>query len=201
MHDELGNEGEEEVLDEAHGEGEVGPVVAVLEDLEAVAVELDVAVKVHLVEEVHLDLDIAAVLGLVLGVLEGQVELNRTAGELGLFVLARANGRDDEPPANKDGQVEDDGEENGRLPASANLPGEVGGDEHEEADEDVGMEAFSTGAIGRQRGVVDGGRLEQELAIDCMLVNGGRGGQNVHRSERHRSLQPRSWQEPEEASG
>lgn len=97
VHDDLRKHSQEEVLDQANGEAEASPVMAVLHDLEAVAVEVDFAVKVHLMEGLHGDLVLAMVLGLVLGLLEGEVVLDRLARVASLFILAGADGGNNEP--------------------------------------------------------------------------------------------------------
>lgn len=83
----------------------------VLHDLEAVTVEVDVAVKVHLVEGLHGDLVLAMVLGLVGGLLEGEVVLDGAAGISSLLVLARADGRHDQPEAGQQGDCGEEGKE------------------------------------------------------------------------------------------
>lgn len=122
MHDHFGKHAKKEVLDQANGEAEAGPIVAVLHDLQAVAIEVDITVKVHLVEGLHGDLVFAMVLGLVLGLLEGEVVLDRLARVAGLFVLARADGRDDEPETGQQRNSGQEGKEDGRLETTSNLP-------------------------------------------------------------------------------
>lgn len=92
MHDNLRNHASEEVPDQADGEAEAGPVVPVLHNLEGVAVEVDVTVKILLVEGLHGDPGLAMVLELILGLLEGEVVLDGAAGEPGLLGLAGADG-------------------------------------------------------------------------------------------------------------
>ena len=92
MHDNFGDHAEKEVLENVDGEPEVRPVVAVLHDLETVAVKVDITVKIQLVESLHRDFDLAMVLGLVAGLLEGEVVLDRAAGMPCFLVLARADG-------------------------------------------------------------------------------------------------------------
>lgn len=156
MHDELGNHAEEEELDEADGKAEAGPVMAVLHDLEAVALEVNVAVKVHLVERLHGDLVGAAVLGAVGILLEVQVELHGAARELGLFIATGANGGDDDPVCCQEREVDDEGKEDERLPPSADLPAEVEGNTDEEGDQGSVVEGVGPGAVGREGGILDG---------------------------------------------
>lgn len=122
MHNDLGNHASEEELDQAESEAEAGPVVAVLQNLKAVTVEVNLAVKVHLMEGLHGDLVLASILGLILGLLEGEVVLDRAAGKLGLLILAGGKGRGGQPETRDDGQGGDEGEEDGCLQAATNLP-------------------------------------------------------------------------------
>lgn len=159
MHDHLGEGLEEEELDQADGEAEASPVVAVLEHLQAVAVEVDVAVEVHLLERLHRDLVLAMVLGLVGGLLEGEVVLHRAAGQSGFLVLPGRERRDDEPEAAEDGKGGEDGKKDGSLQPAADLPREPERDEELETYEEPEREGVGTGAVGRQGGILDGGIL------------------------------------------
>ena len=134
--------------------------MAVLHDLEAVAVEVDVAVKVHLVEGLHGDLGLAMVLGLVGGLLEGEVVLNGTARELGLLVGAGAERRDEDPVAAEQRDGGEEGEEDGGLEATAQLPGQVARDTDEDREDQGVREALVAGAVGGEGGILDGSSLE-----------------------------------------
>lgn len=132
VHDNLGNHAKEEVLDKADSESEAGPVMAELHDLEAITVEVDITIKVHLVESLHGDLVLAMVFGLVFRLLEGKVVLNTLARVLGLFIFARADGGDDQPVRSQQRSAGEDGEEDGSLETTADLPCQpVGGDDHD----------------------------------------------------------------------
>lgn len=96
--------------------------MTVLHDLEAVAVEVDVTVKVHLMEGLHRDLILAMVLGFVLGLLEGEVVLDGLARVASLLVLAGADGGDDEPKTGQQRNGGDERKEDGGLEATTNLP-------------------------------------------------------------------------------
>lgn len=76
MHNDFRCELEENELEQADGEGEACPVGTVFEDLEAVAIELDIALKVHVVESLHWDLGPPTVLELIGVILEGEVVLD-----------------------------------------------------------------------------------------------------------------------------
>lgn len=122
VHNDLGNHASQEVLDQTESEAEANPVVPVFESLQAVAVEIDITVKVHLVESLHGDLVLAMVLRPVFGLLEGQVVLHGAAGELGLLGLPRGHGRDNEPEGTEKRGRGEDGEEDCQLQTTANLP-------------------------------------------------------------------------------
>jgi len=92
VHNGFGNRAQQEELDSAYCEPEAGPVMAVFHNFKAVPVEIDVAVKVHLVKRLHGDSVLAMVLGLVGGVLEGEVVLDGAAGKPRLLILTRADG-------------------------------------------------------------------------------------------------------------
>lgn len=159
MHNDFGKHAKEEELDQANGESEARPVVAVLESLETVALEVDVTVKVHLVEGLHGDLVVAAVLEAVRVLLEVEIMLDATAREAGLFVLAGAQGGNDQPPGAEEGEIDDEGKEDGGFEATADLPAHPPWDQSEDRDEDVVVERVGAGAISGEGSVVDGGRL------------------------------------------
>ena len=174
VHEGLRDQAGENKLDQADGEAEAGPIVSVLEDLEAVAVELDVAVEVHLVEGLHGDLVLAIVFGLVRGLLEGEVVLDGAAGIPGLLVLAGRDDRGDDPEGSEQGDGGKDGEEESSLQATANSPGEVEGDTSQDGEEEDVREALGSGSIGGERGILDGRilRSERGLAGDEQNRNG-----------------------------
>ena len=70
VHDNLRCEAEEDELEETDGEPEARPVMSVLHHLEAVTIEVDIALKVHVVEGLHGDLVSSTVLELIRIVLE-----------------------------------------------------------------------------------------------------------------------------------
>lgn len=125
MHNDFRCELEENELEQADGEGEAGPIGTVLEDLEAVAVELDIALKVHVVEGLHWDLCPPAVLELVGIVLEGEVVLNRATRECHFLVFARTKGRVEVPERNQERDRGEEGEKNRRLQTATDFPGRV----------------------------------------------------------------------------
>lgn len=123
VHDELRCEAKEDMLEEANCKLEAGPIVSVLKHLETVAIEVDIAVKVHRVESFHGNLTPPAVLDLIGIILERQVVLDRAAWELDLLVLARDERRRDIPEADQDGDGGEKGKENCSLQATPDFPG------------------------------------------------------------------------------
>lgn len=122
VHDNLREHAKQEELAETQSEAKASPVVSVLHDFEAVAIEIDVAVKVHFVESLHRDLFPAMVLDLVRLLLEVEVVLDRATWVSGLAILARGHGRGEDPKAHKNRDAREQAEEDGRLSAAADLP-------------------------------------------------------------------------------
>lgn len=156
MHDNLRNHAKEEELDEANGEAEAGPVVAVLHNLEAVTLKVNITIEVHLVEGLHGDLVATTVLEAVGVLLELEVVLDTTVRKANLLILARADRGDYKPPSGKQGKIDDEGEEDGGLESTTNLSAEEPRDKDQDGDENIVVEGIGTRAIGRERGVLDG---------------------------------------------
>lgn len=131
MHEHLWNHAKEEVLDEAKRESKVAPVVAPLQDFEHVAIALDVAVEVHLVERLHGYFGLSMVLLAVLFLFEGQIMLDRLARQPSLLILAGCKFGGDDPKCGQNRQIDYQSEEDPRLEASAELPADVAGDKRE----------------------------------------------------------------------
>lgn len=125
VHNDFRCELEENELEQAYGEGEACPIGTVFEDLEAVAVELDIALKVHVVESLHWDLCPPAVLELVGVVLEGEVVLDRATRQCHFLIFARAEGRVKIPERNQERDRSEEGEKNRRLQTATDFPGRV----------------------------------------------------------------------------
>lgn len=103
VHDHLGHHASQEEPEQAQGEAEVGPVVSVFHDLQTIAIEVYLFVKVHLMERLHGNFVLATILSLILLALEGEVLLDRSARQLGLFVETRRHGGGDRPEGHEDG--------------------------------------------------------------------------------------------------
>lgn len=156
MQNDLGHHASQEEDEQAHGELEAGPVVPVLEDLKSIALEVNLASKVLLVEGVHGNLVLAIVLVLVLLVIELDVVLDGLAGVARLFVLTRAKGGCHGPKGHENGNGTQDDEEEPCLQTTTDLEGEVEGNTSEQSKEDVVVEAVAAWAIGGQGSVLDG---------------------------------------------
>lgn len=163
MHDNLRHHAEDEELDQANGETEAGPVMAVLHNLQTVAVEVDITIKVHLVESLHGNLVLALVLGLVFGLLEGEVVLDWATGKLGLLILARADGGDHQPEASQQGESREEGEEEGSLEATTNLPRQPVGRDDQDGSKRKEREAVIASRISREGCILDGRVLYSKL--------------------------------------
>lgn len=153
VHEHLGNEASKEELVEAKSEAEAGPIVTELHNVEAVALEVNLASEVLFVESLHGDLVLAVVLGAVGFRMEVEVVLNRAARVLDLLVLSRRHGRRRSPVGNQDRQGGEDGEEDGGEEATADLASQIPRDEeHERDQEDIG-EGVAASGIGRKRSI------------------------------------------------
>jgi hypothetical protein len=96
--------------------------MSVLQDLQTIAVEFNLAIEIHVVESLHRDFIPSAVLNLIRLILEGKVMLDWAAGESGLFVLARSKHRVEQPEGGEDGDRGEEGEEDGGLQSASDLP-------------------------------------------------------------------------------
>lgn len=125
MHNDFRGELEENELEQADGESEAGPVGTVLEDLEAVAIKLDIALKVHVVESLNWDLGPSTVLELIGVILEGEVVLDWATRKFHFLILARAESRVEVPEGNQERDRGEEAEKNRRLQTAADFPGRV----------------------------------------------------------------------------
>jgi hypothetical protein len=125
VHNDFRCELEEDELEQADGESKAGPVGTVLEDLEAVAVELNIALKVHVVEGLDWDLGPSAVLELIGIVLEGEVVLDRATRKSHFLILAGAESRVKVPERNQERDRGEETEKNRRLQTATDFPGRV----------------------------------------------------------------------------
>jgi hypothetical protein len=147
VHDNFRHEAEEDEFEQAQSKSEASPIMSVLQDLQAVAIELDLAIKIHIVESLHGDFVSPTVFGLIGFVLESKVVLDGASGKSGLFVLARSEHRMKLPERDEDRDGGKEAEEDGGLQSAANLPRHVEWDESEDGEEEDIRESFSSGGI------------------------------------------------------
>jgi hypothetical protein len=200
VHDHLGDETKEEVLDQAKGEARLGPVVAPFEDLQHVAIELNLAVEVLFLEGLNGNLLLAVVCVAVLGLGELQVVLDGLAGQLSLLVLAGSELGGEPPEWAENGKGQNQSEEDPGLEAHAPAVGDVGGDTDEQGDEGGVAERLATGAFCREGGIGNGRVL---LGARCQfagfpsrvsMARGGVRGVNLvatYRSRLHTTIEGR----------
>ena len=156
MHDDLGNHPREEEPEQAQREAEVRPIVPVLHHLQAIALEIHFARKVHLVERLHGDLALAAVFLPIVLALEGEVVLHGPAGVARLFIFAGRDGGGDGPEDHDEGDGGEEGEEEPCEEAAAELASEIARDEGEEGDEEGIGELLVAGGVGGEGPIFDG---------------------------------------------
>lgn len=159
MHKDLGHHAKEEELDKANSEPEASPVMAVLHNLKNISLEVDIAIKVQLVKGLHGDLVAAAILETVGLFLEIEVVFNRATGKASLFVLAGADGGHDQPVGAEQGEIDEDGEEDGRDVARSHRPAQAQGAHDEDGEEGGIVECVGASSVGGERGILDGRRL------------------------------------------
>ena len=102
MHDDFRDHASQEETEETQCEPEVGPVVPVLHGFQTIALEVDIAVKVLLVEGLHRDPVLAMVPGPVRLFVEGEVMFDRTTRISSLFIFSGRNGRCHVPESTED---------------------------------------------------------------------------------------------------
>ena len=166
MQQQLGDEAEQEVLEETHGELEVGPVMTVLEGLQSITLEVNLAVEVLLVEDLHGDLALAAVSGTVVLTVELQVVLDGEATVLGLLSLAGGDGRGNGPESHENGNRGEDGKEDGGVEASTDLAGQVPGHHDQEEDHQAIGEAVAARGVRGDGGILDGRVLAKPEVLE-----------------------------------
>ena len=104
MHDYFRSEGEENMFKETGSESEAGPVVSIFHHLQAITVEINLTIKVHIVECLHRNLVLASVLQPIGLVLERKVMLDWTSWESDFLIFARSHGRYHAPKSEEKGK-------------------------------------------------------------------------------------------------
>ena len=165
MHDDLGDHPKKEVLKERGGESKVGPVMSLLKNVQSIALEVNLAIKVELVEGLHGDLVVTLVLGSEISVLELEVMLDTKVRELGLVADTRRISRSNGPESKKNGEKPKKDEENVGVEATTDLVLAVVRNEEEKGQEQgIGGRA-GRGTVNNQSSIFDG-RVLEKLAID-----------------------------------
>ena len=90
---------------------------------------------------------------------------DRTAGVLGFFILAGGDGRSDGPEDHQNGNCRKNGEEDGGVEPTADLTGQIPGDQQEQDEQQRIGEAVAPRGIGRDGGISDRGVLKP-LSMD-----------------------------------
>lgn len=176
--EDVAREGAEEEFHEGPGESKVRPVVAVLQDVEQVAVSISFAIDVHLGEVLERDLLPAAVVTPEGIGLEGDVLLNGPVGELGFVVHTRAVAAGDGPDDDENREEQDDAEEDLGLEAATHKPAQEPWCTNEGRKQHPVVEGVEAGAFSGERSILDGGRLGGADVAVLLRKGGGlsRGG-------------------------
>lgn len=122
MHNDLGNEVENEVFAETDRELEADPVVSVFQSLKTIAIEVHLAVEVLFVKSLHGDLALSMIFGLVGFALESEVVLDGATWILDFLILSRAHHGRSYPERDEDGNRGKQCEEDGSLATTTDLP-------------------------------------------------------------------------------
>lgn len=164
VEDNIHEEGEDDELEQLRGEGEVGPIVTVLKNLEKVTVEVNQTIQVHLSKSNQGNLVSSAPFSLVLLALEGDVMLNRTTGQLDLAVGAGTEGGGICPEGDQEGENQNDSKEDECLLSSAKQVGQKTRDTDQDGTKDNVREALISGAISGEGGIVNSWRLYEMVS-------------------------------------
>lgn len=118
VEDDIGNEVEKNVAEVVGSELEERPVVALLHDCKDITLDVDLAVKVGVVESLHGHLPVAVLLA-ELALLDGVVVANGTVGQSSLLVDAWAKLGHDDPVADSQGDEKENKEDKVDSPRAA----------------------------------------------------------------------------------
>lgn len=191
MNNHLGDEAKKEVLDQSKGEAGLGPVMAPFENLQHIAVEVDLAVKVLLLESLNGNELLAVVSIAVFGLVEFEVVLDGFARKLRLLVLAGGKLGREPPEGSEDGEQQEEGEKHPRLDAHAPAPGNVCGHADEQRDEGHIVKRLAARALCWEGSIGNGWILcitqYQQVGPSCpRSMAGGAGVQSRHATYRSR---------------
>lgn len=155
MNQNLWEESEQEELEETDGEAPSSPVVSQFHSLQAVHLELNLAVKVHFMESLHWNLVLSAVLLSILGVLETKVVLDTLSRELDLFVDTATDTGESRPEGHENWDSGQGSEEEEGPETSSNLVLEVVWDNEENTNHQKIVKGSATGTFCWERSILD----------------------------------------------
>lgn len=152
VEDDIGNEVEKNVAEVVHSELEARPVVALLHNIEDVTVDVNLAVKVGVVEGLHGHLLVLPLLT-ELGVLDGVVLAQGAVGKSSLLVDTGPILAGDNPVANGQGHEEENEEDDVDGPRAAKGEAALNEPGHKNVDSSKVVVVERSRALGRQRGI------------------------------------------------
>jgi hypothetical protein len=141
---------------------ELSPIMTILQNLQAITIEINVSLEIKLVESLHWDLGLARVLFLELCSLKGEVVLNWLPRELCLVILSRAHQSSDSPKGREDRNSSYKEEKHPCLEATSELAAQVPWDETEQRKEEFVREMNVAGTFSWQRSICNGWKLSIE---------------------------------------
>jgi len=133
VHKQLRNHAQQKVLEKTLCKLEIGPVVTVFKNFQAVSLEGNIALKIHFIENFHRNLSTTLVFHGILLLVELEIVLNTLSRELDFLILPRRIRGHDNPEPNQDRKIHDQGEKQKCLESTANLVLQVVGDAKQES--------------------------------------------------------------------
>lgn len=106
--------------------------MSVFHSFKTIALEINLPIKIHLVECFHGNLALAMICRPVMFAQEMEVMFNRSSGILGLFILAGSHGGGNAPKGHKNGDGGQDTKEDGGVESAADLSCEIERDDEQE---------------------------------------------------------------------
>lgn len=171
MHNDLRHHTSQKILDQGISKFEVGPIVPLFQNLQAVTLEIDITIEVLLMKSFHGNRLLAIVLILILVLVESKIVFNRLARKFGLLILPGGKGRGENPECSQERNINNQGKEDKGLPSSTDFPGEIQGHEREEGEEGGVGEGLATRAIRREGSIFDGWVLfETMISIPSLRI-------------------------------
>src|SRR5207237_802336 len=135
---------------------EIGPVMTVFKNFQAVSLEGNIALKIHFVENLHRNLSATPVFHGIFLLVELEIVLDTLSRELDFLILPRRVGGHDNPESNQDRKIHDQGEKDKGLESAANLVLQVVWDTKQESKHECVGPGVIPWAFGRKRRIGDG---------------------------------------------